>query len=183
MTPAFSTGYVQGQALAWHYLISSLLPKQPLYKNLLISDRTTTNETIKLLLNCCDSKESFSQFALYELCPSRNCKRLSFAFDLSLKLQFPPTFPAERLMNGNELPVAIQTDWPNPDFSMFQLRYCSPDTTSRTKVAHWSFISRCRQLTISLSLFLIFPRQYHLSPAVSTTLKRTLKMNSPSACH
>lgn len=29
---------------------------------------------------------------------------------------------AERRLAPNELPVAIQADWPNPDFKVFQLR-------------------------------------------------------------
>ncbi|KAH9389743.1 hypothetical protein TYRP_007290 [Tyrophagus putrescentiae] len=84
----------------------------PLYKNLLISNRTTVLETIQLLLNCCDSTESYSKFALYEICPSHN---------------------TERLMKGDEVPLAIQSDWPNPDFSMFQLRYCETETVCQPK--------------------------------------------------
>lgn len=37
-------------------------------------------------------------------------------------------------MKGDELPLAIQSDWPNPDFSMFQLRYCDTETVHQAKV-------------------------------------------------
>ncbi|KAJ6216813.1 hypothetical protein RDWZM_007970 [Blomia tropicalis] len=83
----------------------------PLYQSLLISDRTSVYELIQLLLNCCDSNENPRKFALYEICPSRK---------------------SERLLNGCELPVSIQSDWPNPDFCMFQLRYGSPELPTLT---------------------------------------------------
>lgn len=40
---------------------------QSKYKSLLISERTTVDELIRILLNCYNSKEQVEQFSLYEV--------------------------------------------------------------------------------------------------------------------
>ncbi|CAG2103455.1 unnamed protein product [Medioppia subpectinata] len=82
-------------------IYDSCLMSGSLYKSLLLSDRTTVDELIQLLLNCYNLNEKPSKFALYEVCPSRKC---------------------ERKLCGNEIPLAIQSQWPNPDIYVFQLR-------------------------------------------------------------
>ncbi|CAG2168024.1 unnamed protein product [Oppiella nova] len=82
-------------------IYDSCLMSGSLYKSLLLSDRTTVEELIQLLLNCYNLNEKPSKFALFEVCPSRKC---------------------ERKLCGNEIPLAIQSQWPNPDIYVFQLR-------------------------------------------------------------
>lgn len=60
-----------------------------MYKSLLISDHTTVDELIQLLLNCYDSDERPSKFALYEVCPQRKCKFNFFIQILLFHLLLP----------------------------------------------------------------------------------------------
>ncbi|XP_050529186.1 uncharacterized protein LOC126898831 [Daktulosphaira vitifoliae] len=57
------------------------------YKSLLISDRTTIDELIRILLNCCSSKEQVEQFSLYEVSKSEEYQRKLHHDDLPLKVQ------------------------------------------------------------------------------------------------
>jgi len=47
--------------------INNFVYLQSKYKSLLISERTTVDELIKILLNCYNSKEQVEQFSLYEV--------------------------------------------------------------------------------------------------------------------
>jgi len=79
----------------------SCLISGSLYKSLLVSDRTTVEELIQLLLHYCNTKEKFSKLVLFEVCPARKC---------------------ERKLHNDELPLRLQLEWPTQDLVFFQLR-------------------------------------------------------------
>ncbi|XP_025017839.1 uncharacterized protein LOC107368015 [Tetranychus urticae] len=79
----------------------SCLMSSSLYKSLLISDVTTVGEVIQLLLQCYDSDERPSKFALYEVCPQNR---------------------RERKLRDNELLLRLQQEWPLGEVYCFQLR-------------------------------------------------------------
>nr|CAD7568130.1 unnamed protein product [Timema californicum] len=57
------------------------------YKSLLISDRTTVDELIQILLSCYNSKEQVEQFSLYEVCKSQEYQRKLHPDDCPLQVQ------------------------------------------------------------------------------------------------
>ncbi|XP_034943421.1 uncharacterized protein rau [Chelonus insularis] len=56
------------------------------YKSLLISERTTVDELIQMLLNCYNSTERVEQFSLYEVCESEEYQRKLHPDDSPLKV-------------------------------------------------------------------------------------------------
>ncbi|CAG2056430.1 unnamed protein product [Timema podura] len=63
------------------------------YKSLLISDRTTVDELIQILLSCYNSKEQVEQFSLYEVCKSQEYQRKLHPDDCPLQVQQCWGFP------------------------------------------------------------------------------------------
>ncbi|XP_067001370.2 uncharacterized protein rau isoform X2 [Anabrus simplex] len=57
------------------------------YKSLLISDRTTVDDLIQILLNYYNSKERVEQFSLYEVCQSQEYQRKLHPDDCPLQVQ------------------------------------------------------------------------------------------------
>jgi hypothetical protein len=114
----------------------SCLMSGSLYKSLLLSDRTKVEELIQLLLYCYNSKEKVSKFALYEVCPARNC---------------------ERKLQNDELPLRIQLEWPTQDLVFFQLRKsCSlseqPQPSTRRRLPWTKSVDANGNVTFRLSL-------------------------------
>ncbi|XP_044579662.1 putative uncharacterized protein DDB_G0277255 isoform X1 [Cotesia glomerata] len=56
------------------------------YKSLLISERTTVDELIQMLLNCYNSAEPVEQFSLYEVCEGEEYQRKLHPDDSPLKV-------------------------------------------------------------------------------------------------
>lgn len=61
-----------GVSVPYRFQIVRLLTRsircfQSKYKSLLISERTTVDELIKMLLNCYNSNEKVEQFSIYEV--------------------------------------------------------------------------------------------------------------------
>ncbi|XP_008544675.1 putative mediator of RNA polymerase II transcription subunit 24 [Microplitis demolitor] len=56
------------------------------YKSLLISERTTVDELIQMLLNCYNSTERVEQFSLYEVCEGEEYQRKLHPDDSPLKV-------------------------------------------------------------------------------------------------
>ncbi|KAG0443691.1 hypothetical protein HPB47_014627 [Ixodes persulcatus] len=79
----------------------SCLMAGSLYKSLLVSERTTAEEVVQLVLHCYNSSERASKFSLYEMCPVKNY---------------------ERALHSHELPLRIQQNWPSPEHFAFHLR-------------------------------------------------------------
>jgi len=71
-------------------VFDSVLMTGSLYKSLLVSERTTAEEMIQLLLNCYDSTEKTTNFSLYEVCHSLHY---------------------ERKLHGDDRPLVLQNDW------------------------------------------------------------------------
>ncbi|XP_052837307.1 uncharacterized protein LOC128253148 isoform X2 [Drosophila gunungcola] len=66
------------------------------YKSLVISEETTSDELLHLLLGCYGSPEPVEAFSLYEVCPGQECQRKLHPDDLPLRTQ------AERVKRGEE---------------------------------------------------------------------------------
>lgn len=59
---------------------------QSKYKSLLISEKTTVDELIQMLLNCYNSSERVEQFSLYEVCEGEEYQRKLHPDDSPLKV-------------------------------------------------------------------------------------------------
>ncbi|ETN68042.1 hypothetical protein AND_000121 [Anopheles darlingi] len=66
---------------------TSALQPNSQYKSLLISEETTSDELLSLLLSCYNSMEPVEQFSLYEVCPGQEYQRKLHPDDLPLKTQ------------------------------------------------------------------------------------------------
>lgn len=76
-------------------IYDSVLMSGSQYKSLLISDLTTVDEVIHILLNCYNSKERVEQFSLYEVCRSQEYQRKLHPDDCLLHVQHCWTSPNE----------------------------------------------------------------------------------------
>ncbi|XP_022255306.1 uncharacterized protein LOC106470149 [Limulus polyphemus] len=79
----------------------SCLMTGSLYKSLLVSDKTTTEELIQLLLHCYNSKERPTKFALFETSSIQKY---------------------ERKLHPQDYPLLIQQGWPSQEHFAFLLR-------------------------------------------------------------
>lgn len=59
---------------------------QSKYKSLLVSEQTTVDELIQMLLSCYSSKEAVEQFSLYEVCEGEEYQRKLHPDDSPLKV-------------------------------------------------------------------------------------------------
>ena len=66
---------------------TSALQQTSQYKSLLISERTTSDELLGLLLSCYNSTEPVEEFSLYEVCPDQEYQRKLHPDDLPLRAQ------------------------------------------------------------------------------------------------
>lgn len=67
-------------------LILFLFCSQSKYKSLLVSEQTTVDELIQMLLSCYSSKERVEQFSLYEVCEGEEYQRKLHPDDSPLKV-------------------------------------------------------------------------------------------------
>ncbi|KAH8352377.1 hypothetical protein KR084_003747 [Drosophila pseudotakahashii] len=73
---------------------TSALQPSSQYKSLVISEETTSDELLHLLLGCYSSPEPVESFSLYEVCPGQECQRKLHPDDLPLRTQM------ERMKRG-----------------------------------------------------------------------------------
>jgi hypothetical protein len=66
---------------------TSAMQSNSQYKSLVISEETTSDELLSLLLQCCNSVEAVEQFSLYEVCPGQEYQRKLHPDDLPLRTQ------------------------------------------------------------------------------------------------
>lgn len=66
---------------------TSALQQTSQYKSLLISEATTSDELLGLLLSCYNSPEPVEEFSLYEVCPDQEYQRKLHPDDLPLRTQ------------------------------------------------------------------------------------------------
>ncbi|XP_037094861.1 uncharacterized protein LOC119114905, partial [Pollicipes pollicipes] len=113
-------------------VFDSVLMAESKYKSLLVSERTTVDQMIQLLLNCYNSTESVNLFSIYEICRS-----ISISF--------------ERKLHPDDRPLLIQQEWASSSDYSFVLRKRPPGTPRigrdfplRRSFLHWS---RSRELS------------------------------------
>jgi len=108
-----------------------------------LSDRTTVEDLIQLLLNYYNLNERPSKFALYEVCPSRKCKSSVLFFVICHTycsfVSYIALFLGERKLHSHEIPLAIQSEWPNPDIYVFQLRNNIDESQKRRRAVCLNF--------------------------------------------
>ncbi|XP_073987049.1 RA domain-containing protein rau [Rhodnius prolixus] len=68
-------------------IYDSILMPASKYKSLLISEYTSVDELIQILLNCYNSKERVEQFSVYEVCESQEYQRKLHPDDCPLQVQ------------------------------------------------------------------------------------------------
>ncbi|XP_022242862.1 uncharacterized protein LOC106460440 isoform X2 [Limulus polyphemus] len=82
-------------------VFDSCLMTGSMYKSLLVSDKTTTEELIQLLLHCYNSKERPNKFALFEISSTQKY---------------------EKRIHPKDYPLLIQRTWPSKEHFAFHLR-------------------------------------------------------------
>ncbi|XP_048484799.1 uncharacterized protein LOC105391035 [Plutella xylostella] len=82
-------------------IYDSALMSSSQYKSLLISERTSADELIAILLNCYDCREGVERFSLYEVCASQEY---------------------ERKLHPDDLPLLVQRAWPSDTDCHFRVR-------------------------------------------------------------
>ena len=87
---------------------TSALQPTSQYKSLLISEETTSDELLGLLLACYNSIEQVEQFSLYEVCPDQEYQRKLHPDDLPLLTQL------QRNKKGEKCHFMVRK---NPSFS------------------------------------------------------------------
>ncbi|XP_076344614.1 uncharacterized protein LOC143244217 isoform X3 [Tachypleus tridentatus] len=92
-------------------VFDSCLMTGSMYKSLLVSDKTTTEELIQLLLHCYNSKERPNKFALF---------------------QISSVHKYETKIHPKDHPLLIQRTWPSKDHFAFHLRR-NPDCFQRRR--------------------------------------------------
>ncbi|XP_043193154.1 uncharacterized protein LOC122391487 [Amphibalanus amphitrite] len=88
-------------------VFDSVLMAGSKYKSLLISERTTVDQVIQLVLNCYNSNENVNHFSIYEVCH---------------------TTSFERKLHADDRPLAIQQEWSSPAEYSFVLMKRPPGT-------------------------------------------------------
>ncbi|XP_055852608.1 uncharacterized protein LOC129916601 isoform X1 [Episyrphus balteatus] len=86
---------------------TSALQPTSQYKSLVISDGTSSDELLALLLSCYNSMEPVEQFSIYEVCPGQEYQRKLHPDDLPLRAQ------AERMKRGETCHFLVRR---NPNY-------------------------------------------------------------------
>lgn len=86
---------------------TSALQPTSQYKSLVISEGTTSDELLSLLLSCYNSLEPVEQFSIYEVCPGQEYQRKLHPDDLPLRAQ------AERMKRGETCHFLVRR---NPNY-------------------------------------------------------------------
>lgn len=68
-------------------IFTNSLNTETQYRNLLISDETTSDEVIQLLLNFFNMKEPIEEFSIYQVCPNQEYQRKLHPDDIPLREQ------------------------------------------------------------------------------------------------
>ncbi|XP_067621209.1 uncharacterized protein rau [Eurosta solidaginis] len=87
---------------------TSALQPSSQYKSLVISEETTSDELLQLLLSCYNSMEPVEQFSIYEVCPGQEYQRKLHPDDIPLRAQ------AERMRRGETCHFLVRR---NPNFN------------------------------------------------------------------
>ncbi|KAM7353858.1 RA domain-containing protein rau [Cochliomyia hominivorax] len=87
---------------------TSALQPSSQYKSLVISEETTSDELLQLLLSCYNSMEPVEQFSIYEVCPGQEYQRKLHPDDIPLRAQ------AERAKRGETCHFLVRR---NPNYA------------------------------------------------------------------
>ncbi|XP_030377565.1 uncharacterized protein LOC115626354 [Scaptodrosophila lebanonensis] len=87
---------------------TSALQPTSQYKSLVISEETTSDELLQLLLGCYSSLEPVEQFSIYEVCPGQEYQRKLHPDDLPLRAQI------ERMKRGESCHFLVRR---NPNYA------------------------------------------------------------------
>lgn len=68
-------------------IFTNALNTETQYRNLLISDETTSDEVVQLLLNFFNMKEPLEEFSIYQVCPNQEYQRKLHPDDIPLREQ------------------------------------------------------------------------------------------------
>jgi len=107
---------------------TSALQQTSQYKSLLISEQTTSDELLSLLLSCYNSVEPVEQFSLYEVCPDQEYQRKLHADDLPLKAQI------QRNQKGERCHFLVRRIIRNFSRRSLKLDECNGNEAATTKV-------------------------------------------------
>lgn len=89
----------------------------------------------------------YSNLNWWNFVPHETVRILCFAKSL---IQLCAPSLAHRILKDSEFPIAIQTDWPHPDFSVFQLRTCVDDSKAKVGARSWPSFSHCEIISFKL---------------------------------
>ncbi|XP_074595669.1 RA domain-containing protein rau [Brevipalpus obovatus] len=98
-------------------IYDSCLMSASRYKSLLISDHTTVQELIGLMLHCYGTDEKPAKFVMYEVGPTRHW---------------------ERKLHQDEFPLRLQNEWPTQDMYHFELRRNNEEPIQK-RARRWLF--------------------------------------------
>lgn len=87
---------------------TSALQPSSQYKSLVISEETTSDELLQLLLSCYSSVEPVEQFSIYEVCPGQEYQRKLHPDDIPLRAQ------SERMRRGESCHFLVRR---NPNYN------------------------------------------------------------------
>lgn len=93
-------------------IYDSVLMPGSQYKSLLVSERTTVDDLLQLLLNCYGSQERVELFSLYEVCHSQEY---------------------QRKLHPDDCPLRVQQCWPAPGEFHFLVRRNAQDLSFRPR--------------------------------------------------
>lgn len=122
---------------------TSALQQTSQYKSLLISEQTTSDELLGLLLSCYNSSEPVEEFSLYEVCPDQEYQRKLHPDDLPLRTQIQRNqkgekchFLVRRIRNLSRRTLKLDESDSNTkaNYTMTLTRSTVPQTATSTDI-------------------------------------------------
>ncbi|KAF4517212.1 hypothetical protein B566_EDAN005266 [Ephemera danica] len=141
-------------------IYDSILMSGSQYKSLLISERTTVDELIQILLNCYNSKERVEQFSVYEVCKSEEY---------------------ERKLHPDDCPLRVQQFWAPPRQLHFMLRRNPDCPRPRRKIGSLSPATNNCSSSTSTYRPSLHPSSLH-TPAPYSSTATSSNQNRPPLC-
>ncbi|XP_055381948.1 uncharacterized protein LOC129612405 [Condylostylus longicornis] len=111
---------------------TSALQSSSQYKSLVISQETTSDELLCILLSCYNSVEPVEQFSLYEVCPGQEYQRKLHPDDIPLKAQ------NERIQRGETCHFLVRR---NPNYPKRRQTISTTSTRSGNMSSNQNFSS------------------------------------------
>lgn len=119
---------------------TSALQQTSQYKSLLISEQTTSDELLGLLISCYNSTEPVEEFSLYEVCPDQEYQRKLHPDDLPLRAQVQRNqkgenchFLVRRIRNLSRRVLTLDTNEPSAKANYTMTLTPSSPSTDKVK--------------------------------------------------